>query len=90
MSAGIWSVEQVFTGFVKPKTITLLQWSAINGKPSTFPVMQPGQSIELFISTIEDHPELHALAASSAEGTAALPVYFDTTVPGLHPAPFPP
>ena len=90
MAAGTWTVEQVFTGFVKPQTIALLQWSVINGKPGTFPAMQKGQSIELFISDIEDHPGLRSLPAQFADGAAALPLYFDTTVAGRHPTPFPP
>lgn len=89
LHASTWAVEQVFSGYVQHKKITLLQWASMNGKRAPLPEMKPGQSIELPIEMLEDHPELRDIKTHHATAGGELPLFFDTTPPGRYGKPFP-
>lgn len=89
LHASSWAIEQVFTGYIKPKTITILQWAWLDGKPAPLPTLKPGQTIELPVESLDDHPELRQIKTSNALTSGENPVYLDTTPPGRHPEPFP-
>ncbi len=88
--ASAWEVEQVNLGYLKPGRITLLQWAWLDGKPAALPEMQPGQSIEFFMESLDDHPELRAVPTHNVLASGEHPVFFDTSPPGRHNKPFPP
>lgn len=89
LQASAWDVEQVHLGFLKPKRITILQWSWLDGKAVPPPPVAVGQSIDLSVESLDDHPELRSLKTHNALGSGENPIYLDTTAPGRHPAPFP-
>jgi hypothetical protein len=88
--ASAWEVEQVNLGYLKPGKITLLQWALLDGQPVPLPEMKPGQSIEFFMESIDDHPELRSVRTHNTLTAGEYPVFFDTTPPGRHNKPFPP
>lgn len=87
--ASSWQIEQAFVGYVREGRITLLQWAWLDGKPAPLPDIQPGQSMELFIESLDDHPELRSEPTHDALSAGEQPVFFDTTPPGRHGKPFP-
>ena len=90
LHASSWEVEQTYLGYLKPGKIILLQWAWLDGKAAPLPPVQPGQSIEFFMESLDDHPELRAVPTHHAVTAGELPVFFDTTPPGRHVKPFPP
>ena len=89
--ASAWEADQIFLGSLKPKQpLTLLQWAVLDGKKVPLPAMQPGQTIELPVESLDDHPELREVKTHHAVTAGEAPVFFDTTPPGRHPLPFPP
>jgi len=88
LHASSWEIEQAYIGYLKPGRITLLQWSVLDGKPVPLPNIQPGQSIELFIESLDDHPELRAVPTQNTL-PGEHPVFHDITPPGRHAKPFP-
>lgn len=89
LQASAWDVEQVHLGFLKPKRITVLQWSWLDGKAAPLPQIKVGQSIDLSVESLDDHPEVRGIKTHNALTGGENPVYLDTTPPGRHPAPFP-
>ncbi len=89
--ASAWEADQIFLGSIKPKQrITLLQWAVLDGKKTPLPAMQPGQTIELPLESLDDHPELRDVKTHNSLSAGEAPVFFDTTPPGRHPQPFSP
>jgi hypothetical protein len=89
LTASSWEIEQVLSGYIQPKKITILQWAWLDGKPAPLPDIKPGQSMELSVETFDDHPELRAVKTHLAVKAGEQPVFFDATTPGRHSKPFP-
>jgi len=87
--ASSWEVEQVNLGYLKPGKIILLQWAWLDGAAAALPEMQPGQSTEFFMESLDDHSELRGIQTHNALSAGEAPVFFDTTPPGRHAKPFP-
>jgi hypothetical protein len=87
--ASSWQIEQAFLGNVREGRVTLLQWAWLDGKAAPLPDIQPGQSMELFIESLDDHPELRTESTHDALSAGEQPVFVDTTPPGRHGKPFP-
>ena len=90
LSASTWEVEQVFTGSVEAKKITVLHWAVLDGKAVPRPDIRPGQSMELSLEPAADHPELTDVPTHDALTSREAPAWFDAAVPGRHKPPFPP
>jgi hypothetical protein len=90
LNASSWEIEQVLTGYIAQKKITVLQWAWLDGKPAPLPEIKPGQSTELSIESLDDHPEARTIKTNHAVKAGEQTVFFDTTPPGRHVQPFPP
>lgn len=76
LALSAWEVEQVFMGQVEPKRIAVADWDQISGGavPSRLP--EVGKSIELWLETWEDHPELENIPERAAPLAGGMPRYF--------------
>jgi hypothetical protein len=89
LNATSWEIEQVLSGYIQPKKIIILYWAWLDGKPAPLPDIKPGQSMELSVESLDDHPELRTEKTHNAVKAGEQPVFFDTTPPGRHLKPFP-
>lgn len=83
--AYLYEVGEVAQGDYKEKQIVVLHWVVMERKPLPGWPREVGQTYELKVQALVDHPELESERASNTTSGFALPAYFDISPPAIRP-----
>lgn len=90
LALSAWEVEQVFMGQVEEKRIAVADWDQLSGAMVPPRLPEVGKSMELWLETWEDHPELENIPERAAALAGGMPRYFlarPLQPPPVNPAP---